>query len=158
MYKIRSAHANDLSRMTEIGTDNGLDVTEESLGSAYLDDWRRLVVAEYDGEVLGFIDVLLSGKEAEIVDVAVDVRCHRIGIGSGLVENIQDSMLGRIAEGEARMFLEVRADNEEAIAFYKKMGFSASGRRPNYYRDGEDALIMSWSARPYAFDLKGQRR
>jgi [ribosomal protein S18]-alanine N-acetyltransferase len=41
------------------------------------------------------------------------------------------------------MTLEVRKQNEPAIALYKKLGFLMAGIRPGYYQDtGEDALIM----------------
>jgi ribosomal-protein-alanine N-acetyltransferase len=38
----------------------------------------------------------------------------------------------------------VRVSNQSAIALYRKYGFREEGRRPNYYHDGEDALIMAW--------------
>jgi len=41
------------------------------------------------------------------------------------------------------MELQVKVSNIEAISFYRKLGFKEVGLIPNYYQDGEDALIMS---------------
>ena len=39
--------------------------------------------------------------------------------------------------------LEVRAGNDAAKALYRKFGFTEDGVRPNYYSNGEDAILMS---------------
>ena len=41
------------------------------------------------------------------------------------------------------MMLEVSAVNDAAIAFYLRHGFAEIARRPRYYRDGSDALVLS---------------
>jgi ribosomal protein S18 acetylase RimI-like enzyme len=45
-------------------------------------------------------------------------------------------------QGVRTLSLEVRASNEGAQAFYRKLNFVAVYRRPNYYPDGEDAVVM----------------
>jgi ribosomal-protein-alanine N-acetyltransferase len=46
--------------------------------------------------------------------------------------------------GIARVYLEVRASNEPAIALYKRHGFTECGHRVRYYRDPvEDAILLS---------------
>jgi ribosomal protein S18 acetylase RimI-like enzyme len=42
----------------------------------------------------------------------------------------------------SRVFLEVRESNEAGIAFYRKHGFSNTGRRAGYYRDPDEAAIV----------------
>lgn|GEM_PF-2811381 len=37
----------------------------------------------------------------------------------------------------------MRVSNKEAIGLYRRLGFEEVGFIPNYYLDGEDALIMS---------------
>ncbi len=62
-------------------------------------------------------------------------------IGTALLTRVLEeakSANGRVA------FLEVRAGNSAAQAFYERCGFRAVGRRRNYYPEPpEDALIMS---------------
>jgi ribosomal-protein-alanine N-acetyltransferase len=40
------------------------------------------------------------------------------------------------------IYLEVRLSNQPARTFYRGLGFTEAGRRPGYYLDGEDALVM----------------
>ena len=44
--------------------------------------------------------------------------------------------------------------NEPALALYRRFGLAPVGVRPNYYPDGEDALIM-WAR---DIDSRGLRR
>jgi ribosomal protein S18 acetylase RimI-like enzyme len=44
--------------------------------------------------------------------------------------------------GVNKLFLEVRESNEAGIAFYEKMGFAKTGRRPGYYREPEEAALL----------------
>jgi ribosomal-protein-alanine N-acetyltransferase len=50
--------------------------------------------------------------------------------------------------GARDVFLEVRADNEVAIALYESEGFVTLDRRVGYYQpDGVDALVMKTAPR-----------
>ena len=40
------------------------------------------------------------------------------------------------------LYLEVRTDNDTAIALYRRLGFRETARRKSYYQDGMDALVM----------------
>jgi ribosomal-protein-alanine N-acetyltransferase len=55
-------------------------------------------------------------------------------------------MTGAIAGAEARgaalMTLEVAAENSAALGLYRALGFSRVGRRPRYYADGGDAVVL----------------
>jgi ribosomal-protein-alanine N-acetyltransferase len=42
-----------------------------------------------------------------------------------------------------RSILEVRVSNERAISFYEKRGYRINGVIRGYYRDNEDAYVMS---------------
>lgn len=42
-----------------------------------------------------------------------------------------------------RIWLEVHDQNEPARALYTTLGFETVGRRPKYYRDGGDALLLT---------------
>jgi ribosomal-protein-alanine N-acetyltransferase len=51
-------------------------------------------------------------------------------------------MLERRSPSE-RIWLEVHADNEPALKLYEALGFQQVGRRPKYYRDGGDAILLT---------------
>jgi ribosomal-protein-alanine N-acetyltransferase len=74
-----------------------------------------------------------------VMNVAVDLRCQRMGIASQLLAELY----ARVGDENARFTLEVRRSNAVAIHLYEREGFRAAGIRRRYYQDnGEDALVM----------------
>jgi len=69
----------------------------------------------------------------------VTQAARRQGIGDALLRAAKDFALRR---GATRMFLEVAVGNVAALGLYRKHGFSQVGRRPRYYANGSDALVM----------------
>ena len=74
-----------------------------------------------------------------LMNVAVDDRLRRRGIGSALM-----ARLFQEADRPGACYtLEVRPSNAVAIAMYERFGFERAGLRRGYYHDNrEDALIM----------------
>ncbi|MBI1749076.1 MAG: ribosomal protein S18-alanine N-acetyltransferase [Acidobacteria bacterium] len=98
-------------------------------------------VAERDGKVAGFLAGLFSGVEMEILNLAVSPGERRAGVASRLLEG---ALAAARSSGGERAFLEVRASNAEAIAFYERNGFLPAGRRKDYYATPvEDALVFA---------------
>ncbi|HYH46937.1 MAG TPA: GNAT family N-acetyltransferase [Thermoanaerobaculia bacterium] len=90
--------------------------------------------------VAGYASFRQGGGEAELLRLAVDPAARRRGLARALI----DAGLVRLRPaGVERCFLEVRPDNEPAIACYLAMGFRYAGRRPGYYRDGTDAMVYA---------------
>ncbi|HKU33806.1 MAG TPA: ribosomal protein S18-alanine N-acetyltransferase [Candidatus Nitrosotalea sp.] len=83
---------------------------------------------------LGFV------KKGHVVSVAVLPDYRQKGIGRALVE---ESMMGVKLKKSDELYLEVRCSNNEAIRLYEKLGFVIKQRLKAYYRDGEDAYLMS---------------
>jgi ribosomal-protein-alanine N-acetyltransferase len=101
-----------------------------------------LTVAESGGVPVGFALVRAVADEAELLLLAVDLAEQRRGIGQALLDHfIASALVG----GAHRLHLEVR-DGNPAMALYRASGFSAAGRRRNYYHgpDGEayDAVTL----------------
>jgi ribosomal-protein-alanine N-acetyltransferase len=78
--------------------------------------------------------------EAHIATIASHPEWRGCGVGLYLLLALIDKAIGR---GAALCTLEVRVSNAAARGLYRKLGFEEAGRRSNYYRDGEDALIMT---------------
>ena len=98
------------------------------------------LVAEIEGNIIGYISMMHTFQEGEITRVALLPEYRQQGQGSLLVE----SML-RWAEqlGLHNIFLEVRRSNRGARALYEKYQFQVIGERKDYYKQPtEDALIM----------------
>jgi [ribosomal protein S18]-alanine N-acetyltransferase len=100
---------------------------------------RRYLVAEDDGRAVGYAGLFLSPPDADVQTMAV-VDSHR---GRGIATMLMEELLSLAwDEGCTRVFLEVRADNEAALALYTHFGFLRQGRRSRYYPDGMDAITM----------------
>lgn len=99
------------------------------------------LVADDGDEVAGYILAHWAGEESEILNLAVHPEQRRRGIARRLVE---EAVVQLVANGVRLVFLEVRASNEGARAFYDGLGFRQMGWHPGYYhRPREDALIMA---------------
>jgi ribosomal protein S18 acetylase RimI-like enzyme len=104
-------------------------------------------VAVEDGQVVGWCDVVPKTRAAlrhsGILGMGVAATHRSRGIGSAL---LQATIEGAAARGIRRIELLVRADNEHAIALYRRFGFELEGRLRNYLIvDGasHDALAMA---------------
>jgi ribosomal-protein-alanine N-acetyltransferase len=103
--------------------------------------WGRetFLVATQDGRLVGYVAGLLHEQEGYIASIAVDPGQRRAGLGSRLMRTVMDK-LGD--EGVTSVALHVRAENESAIAMYRRLGFDVETVEPHYYPDGMDALYM----------------
>ncbi len=97
-----------------------------------------------NGRACGYALWRGAGGEAEILTIGVAPTARRRGAARALVEAIADRAA---AAGAAALFLEAAATNAAAVALYVSTGFEPVGRRPAYYRDGDDALLMRRSLR-----------
>lgn len=90
-------------------------------------------------EVVGYGALALLAGEGHVLGLAVGPDRRRQGVGRQLLEGLLTSALHA---GVRDVTLEVRPSNTAARALYRLVGFDAAGRRPGYYPDGEDALIL----------------
>ena len=103
------------------------------IGSGFL-------VAEINDYVVGYIIFWIKQEgEGHIISLAVDKNYRGIGIGWGLlakaVKVLKECDLDYVS-------LEVDSENEGGVRFYKKFGFKVDRKVPNYYENGNPALIM----------------
>ncbi len=95
-------------------------------------------VAGFIDERGGMVLVRCVADEAEILTIGAAVK--RQGIGKALMEA---AIAHAAMRGVAKLHLEVAASNLAALGLYNALGFEQAGKRPKYYPDGEDALILS---------------
>ena len=92
------------------------------------------------GMVAGFAVASLLPPEAELEIIAVAPTAQRRGLARQLFFSLATEL--RTAEVIGVM-LEVRATNQPALEFYRRLGFVETGHRPRYYHDPvEDAILM----------------
>lgn len=101
--------------------------------------WLELVIV--DGQPAAFVLCRRILDEVELLLCASAPRFRRHGLVRELLSRALEQSR---AAGAARMFLEVRENNDAAQALYRTFGFKEVGRRRGYYRgaDGQtyDAL------------------
>lgn len=100
----------------------------------------------------GMILARIAGDEAEIVTLAVMPTGRRRGLGRALVTAAKEEAA---AGGARAIFLEVSTANLPAQALYAGTGFVEVGRRPRYYLDGADALLMRARLTPHVAGANG---
>jgi len=104
---------------------------------------KHVVIAQSEGEILGFYVLSVVLDEAELEDIAVKPEQQGQGIGSDL---LNDALKTAKLSAARLVRLEVRVGNARARHLYEKFGFEAGGLRVGYYRNKngrEDALLMT---------------
>jgi ribosomal protein S18 acetylase RimI-like enzyme len=104
-------------------------------------------VAVEDDRVLGWCDIVpkrhVTLRHVGALGMGVAAPHRARGIGKAM---LQATIAGAAARGISRIELLVRADNEHAIALYRRFGFELEGRLRNYLIvDGaaHDVLAMA---------------
>ncbi len=107
---------------------------------AHVPETRYYVVAEQDGALVGYGGLAVSGDQADVQTVAVSPAAQGRGVGRLLLDDLVREARRRRA-GE--VLLEVRAENESALALYRRAGFERIAVRRGYYQPGgTDALVL----------------
>lgn len=143
---IREFTEKDLSRLAVLEKACFADAwTMEMLKSEIGRDGFCALVAEKDGEPMGFVYGNLLFEDAELYKVAVLPAYRGNGFGKTLVEGFTDLVKRK---GARQIFLEVRVSNAAALALYLGQGFEKTRLRKRYYADGENCLEMRKSLYP----------
>ena len=150
--RVRPASAADVEAMGRLFE----DAFDEPYGAAAVGDllkppaaWGLIAEAHIDGAAsdeavpMGFLLAASAADEAEILSIGTPKAFRRRGVADSLINFLVQHARKKGAE---KIFLEVAADNEAAIALYAAKGFARVGLRRNYYkrRGGvfTDALVL----------------
>jgi ribosomal-protein-alanine N-acetyltransferase len=138
---VRAAEPSDISKLNALEQKLfSIDNYPLSRGSiAYHVRNNLLYVAEIDGDIAGYILVLIKRKNAKLYSIGISEAYRGKKIAQKLLGLILKKLLSL---GFKHLLLEVRIDNNAAIALYKKVGFNVVKRLKAFYRDGCDAYLM----------------
>lgn len=139
---IRPLRAEDLDAVAGIEAASSVEPWSRTLfeGELALDESQRLwLVGEVDGRVLAFGGVMFVGSDVHVMNVAVEPGQRRRGYARRV---LADLLLRSVERGGRHATLEVRESNDAAIELYRRFRLGPVGVRPEYYEDGEDALIL----------------
>ena len=94
-------------------------------------------IIEIEGKTAGYIIYSTNRFEAELLRIGVIEKFRRMGLAASLLSRMFSALSKK---GISEVFLEVN-ENNPAVKFYNKNGFTEIGCRKNYY-GSENAIIM----------------
>jgi [ribosomal protein S18]-alanine N-acetyltransferase len=115
---------------------------EDSIQTGY----QMQVLTTPDADILGYFIAMKGFEEVHLLNITVAEPYQRQGWARVMLEALAVWSRG---QGAAWLWLEVRANNERALAVYKAQGFKLISVRQDYYPKGpkangrEDAIVMS---------------
>ena len=140
MFVIRRMEEGDVSQIAEIELESPSAWSVDQIKSElFIPAGITLVVAK-NNSCIGWCCGRITGDEAELFKIAVSSEFKRQGLASELFMKFQTVLKERAVR---KLFLEVRAENNEALSFYHHHGMKSVGKRINYYREPtDDAVVM----------------
>ncbi len=111
-------------------------IWEEELGNT--NSSYYILFYQDEAVSLGGIKIVLD--EADLMNIVTRVDYQKRGFAKLLLSYL----ISKAKEKKCKhITLEVASTNTIAIHLYKKMGFQKISIRKNYYRNGDDAIIMA---------------
>lgn len=101
---------------------------------------RRYSRATLDGEIVGYLGLMLIDTEAHVNTIATTPAAEGRGVATAL---LLEGIRAVITRGVRDVTLEVASRNERAQRLYTRFGFAPVGVRRGYYpKSGDDAVVM----------------
>ena len=141
-FDIRLATRSDAATIAALSRDRieqglGWRWTAPRVLRSIVDRGSNVVVAHEPGRRLGFGIMKYHDDEAHLLLLAVRADAGRRGIGTALVNWLEQSAL---VAGIGQVYLEARLANAAARAFYAKLGYREIQTLPGYYQ-GREACV-----------------
>jgi ribosomal-protein-alanine N-acetyltransferase len=137
MYKISEVTVQDLPKINKLENQLNLNKTKLNFFNQTLSNenfkFFKLVLEK---KIIGFLQFSLNKSECDIISIGIIQKFQNMGYGKLLLEHLKSLNLKSI-------FVEVSANNENAIMFYQKLNFFKIGLRKNYYKKQKsDAILL----------------
>ena len=105
-------------------------------------EFKHYIVAQDNGEIVGYAGIMLIQDQAELLRIAVNNEHRKKGIAKLLLNYLLDYLKEK---NVLEIFLEVNENNTTAINLYKSFNFVTIYTRKDYYGEGNNALILKRS-------------
>ena len=102
-------------------------------------DQSIVLVAIVAGEVVGWCCCRYIQDEAELLKIGVAESWRRRSVAALMLAALEEELQ---TVGALSLYLEVRSENLPAVSFYRQAGFTATGRRINYYSQPRDDAVV----------------
>ena len=148
MLQVRKYHGDDFDRLVEIDQScfiEGIAYSKEEMEFFLSMPNGISLVGLQDEKIIGFLIAerfrsrrtrQLTGR---IITIDVDPSAQHSGMGTLLMASAEAELKQACCE---YILLEVAVNNDPALKFYKKHGYSVLKALPRYYMDSLDGLQM----------------
>lgn len=145
---LRNYQPKDFSRLLEIDQScfvEGIAYSKEEMRYFLGMPTAITLVGLQDEQVMGFVIAdrfrprRASRSMGKIITIDVAPAAQHSGLGTALMSAVEGELK---QAGCDYVSLEVAVDNEAALRFYKKHGYSVLKTLPRYYLDSIDGLLM----------------
>jgi ribosomal-protein-alanine N-acetyltransferase len=148
VLRLRKSNPDDFSRLMEIDQAcfaEGIAYTEEEMRYFLAMPTAIVLVGTQNGTVQGFTIAdrfrprRSTRSMGRIITIDVAPAAQHSGLGTLLLTSAEQELKAADCD---YVSLEVAVDNAQALAFYKKLGYSVLKTLPRYYLDSIDGLLM----------------
>ena len=137
---IREFRLKDLRRVYEIEEMSFSEPYDINILKQLHDFGAGFLVAQVENYIVGYILFwIIEEDRGHIISLAVDQNYKREKIGTKLINT---AIVTFTNFNIFKISLEVKAQNTEALEFYKSIGFKILEKVPNYYEDDSDAFKL----------------
>lgn len=147
--RLREYRGSDFERLWTLDQEcfaPGIAYSKSELRAFLSDKTAETIVAESDGQVVGFVLGLRpSRRGGHVITLDVAASARRRGLGRRLLGELERRFR---AGGVGRVALEVAVVNAAAIAFYEGLGYRKVASLAGYYGRGRDAWKMAKTLGP----------
>lgn len=138
-----STDRNDFRRSAEImaSTDPWLKLgmDPEICLSAFEGNHREVYIADYEGELAGFVIIQVTGTFTGYIQSICIIEKYR---GRGIGTVLMDYCEKRILEFSPNIFICVSVFNQRAKKLYESMGYKVIGELESFLREGFTEILM----------------
>jgi ribosomal protein S18 acetylase RimI-like enzyme len=148
VLNVRKYQSADFTRLLEIDQScfvEGIAYSEEEMRYFLSMPTAISLVGIHEEEIMGFVIAdrfrprKASRSMGKIITIDVAPEARHSGVGTLLMTSTEVELK---QAGCDYVSLEVAVDNESALRFYKKHGYSVLKVLPRYYLDSIDGLLM----------------
>ena len=140
--RIREMRVEDLPEVARIEKETfSLPWSQQGFEDSLMQENTCYLIAYFDNVLVGYCGFLQVLDEADITNVAVDMKYRKKGVGEEMLRELLKAGEDR---GVKAFTLEVRESNGAAIALYGKIGFETCGIRKNFYDLPKENAVIMW--------------
>ena len=137
MFKISEVTVKDLSEINELEKELDLNKTKLNFfNQTLLNKNFKFIKLILDKQTIGFLQFSWNKTDCDIISIGVTKKLQKKSYGTQLVKYLKYLNFKNI-------YVEVSANNKNALMFYQRLNFVKIGLRKNYYRrEKSDGILL----------------